>query len=597
MIKLSEKDLKNERAEFMYDYLDDGDYTARVHYKGNEQFFSSYNSADFTIFDTSINQKRSPIINLELGLNNISYRETVPFTIKVRDTTNKSIGNTYVYLIINGEEYSYSLDENGIVTGYISFTKAGTQKIYARIKESDKFYSAVTETKQVYVKKIHTTMNVSDSTTYISKNGTIYVTVTADDNAKISGKLVIQLKKGEKLKMTYNKTLTDGKATITIPASDLEVGTYTVNTEYKGTDVYESSTYISSLTIDQKLRSQLTLSTVTSDVYIGDTQTVTCTLNQNDGTIIPSKKIFLYVIHDGTTETSALTCDENGKVTTTINYTALGNYSIYAEFQGSDSLNACVSSTINVNVVKIPTVLSVTCTNPTVYEGSTLTFNVELYDVRGKLRSESETITMIRGESNTTYNVVYNSHSKHLINKAIQITGETTDHNITFSFAGNDNFEAISKTTTVTVKPKETTTMTITGFEGSAYINRAIPYSIKLSGDTTIPAGQTVRITFTLGDTTDTITKVTNSTGEISDSYIFTNIGDYVITAYFNGNYQYNSTSKATTEKITKVGTTIIVNDNFNSYALSDTIIPVTVTASDNSTVTGDVEVTLTKQD
>ncbi|MGI6564924.1 hypothetical protein [Methanosphaera sp.] len=591
------KKLTNGKAHYEWDYLADGTYTANIEYKGDTHYFPSTNKTEFIIHDIHLENKTNPTIKLNLSSKRVNYGEHINFTVKLFDSLNKKISNNPIYIVVDGKETKYSTDNYGIATGIISLTTSGKHEIYAYYKESNKFYEAISDIITVYVYNVKTSISVSDTRSFIQNNAVLHVNVTTEDNVKINGNLVIELYKGEILKMTYKKTLTNGTAVISIPSSDLEVGIYSVKTSYTGTSIYASSSCISSLTIDDKVQSQLLISTVTQNVYVTDTNTITCKLLQNTGEILPNQQIILYIKQGENLVSKILTTNDEGIATTDFNYDSEGEYQIYAEFIGTEEYNATASSKLIINVTKIPVMINLTYSDNEIYLGQSIPFKVELQDVRNKLPHTEQNLKVNCGVNNFNCILVWNSESNLFNNLKYTVTpSNISDNSIIFTYKGSDIFQSISRTIPILVKAKEATTLTLTGFDNEVFISRPINYFIKLKGANSIPAGQVVTINFTVGSDTTSITKTTNANGEINDSYIFNKVGVYTINVSYEGNERYLDTTIVANETINQVGTTTSTIPSYNVYVGTSAEIPVNVTAIDNTIPEGEVELNLNKQ-
>jgi len=271
-------------------------------------------------------------------------------------------------------EFSTVLKNNGVRlnTLTVKLTYNGNTK-----------YAGVTEDCSIVFYPPATRIETYDSLSLYRDVNTFNVPLSLIDefeNDVIDGDVVLKFNNQE-----YNATVSDGQCTfnsLTVP----EAGTYTIKLNYNGNSYYKNSQYSFTLTV-LKLDTSLNNISVPSITFT-DPFTITGFLNNlTRETIIKSKPVNLYV--DGTLVKTANT-NNKGKfsITHTISDSA-GPHTLQLKYDGDNVFNACESSTINVDVNRETSVLTLLNPKTSYFLGNNFDLNGTLLTDDGEKINES----------------------------------------------------------------------------------------------------------------------------------------------------------------------------------------------------------------
>ena len=232
----------------------------------------------------------------------------------------------------------------------------GTYYINATYAGDEKYIGSVSETVELDVTKVPTALTVNTTAVIIvGTDALINVTL----NETINTTVVVRINGTE-----YNVAIVNGIGNLTV--AHLTEGTYYINATYAGDDKYvgsESNTVELNVT---KVPTALTVNT-TAVIIVGTDAVFNITLNETINTTVVLRI-------NGTEYVVGLV---NGVGNLTVAHLKEGTYYINATYAGDDKYIASTSETVELNVTKVPTALTVN-TTAVIIVGTDAVFNITL---------------------------------------------------------------------------------------------------------------------------------------------------------------------------------------------------------------------------
>jgi uncharacterized protein YfaP (DUF2135 family) len=202
----------NSLGQITVPTLSRGSYSVSVSFSGDEEYYSSKNTAKVTVKPAIIGNKDYSVF----------YGSTVKYTVRIMGSDGKFVGAGKVVTIkVNGQTYKVSTDANGYATKSLKF-KSGSYTItseYNGDKISNKITFKPTLTAKNIVKK--KSKKIKFSAKLVDKNGKVL------KKKKVTFKI-----KGKKYTAKTNKK---GVATVTI--QNLKVGKFKITSSYGGCSI------------------------------------------------------------------------------------------------------------------------------------------------------------------------------------------------------------------------------------------------------------------------------------------------------------------------------------------------------------------------
>ncbi|MDO5826477.1 MAG: Ig-like domain-containing protein, partial [Methanosphaera sp.] len=269
------------------------------------------------------------------------------------------------------------------------------------------------------------------------------------------------------------------------------------------------------------------------------------------------------------TKTNATT-NEMGQFNTTITLQEMGEYQVNVTFYENSGYKESNNNTAKVTASKTDTNITLKVSNSTPVNDTVITITVNLTDNTGELLDNQE-VDITIGEETFTINTTNGIASRqYTVNK----TGTQT---ITATYIGNNMYNANSTKTDINVI-KLDTKLTLMVSNNTPVNNTSITITATLTdaADNKL-AGQ--NITLNINGKNQTIT--TNKNGETTKTYTPTNTGKQTITASYNGDSQYNNSTKQSTQiNVIKIDTKLTLNVS-NNTPINSTTINITATLTD----------------
>ena len=298
-----EKIVSNSSASWLISPLENGQYTIRANYSGDNNYYASS-----TTFTLNVSQKRS-ILTVEA--NDASYMDNVIFKITLMSNDGGISG--IVNIQLSGKSYRVNVrNGNGLLN--IGKLSAGDYTFSAYYEGSENYSSSSTEsafTVSDYL--LESILTCNDVVRYYDSGAKFVITLTNSKNKAISGEMVYVTVKGVETGYVTDK---DGKIYLDIGNS---VGKYDVLAEFRGSDSYYPSNATGSVEI---------LSTIESadviKLYGSGTQYFAVFKDLN-GKALMNTKVYFKILG----KTNNYTTLPNGVVRLNINLN-IGVYSIMA---------------------------------------------------------------------------------------------------------------------------------------------------------------------------------------------------------------------------------------------------------------------------
>ncbi|MDO5826489.1 MAG: Ig-like domain repeat protein, partial [Methanosphaera sp.] len=269
------------------------------------------------------------------------------------------------------------------------------------------------------------------------------------------------------------------------------------------------------------------------------------------------------------TKTNATT-NENGQFNTTMTLQMMGNHQITAIFYGNEVYNQSTNNTALVTASKTDTHIILKVSNNTPVNDTVITITVNLTDNTGEPLDNQEVNITIGTERFTMTTTNGIASKQYRVNKL----GTQT---ITASYDGNNMYNANSTTTQINVI-KLDTKLTLNVSDNTPVNNTPITITATLT-DTRDNKLEGKNITLNINGKNQTIT--TNNNGTATQTYTPTNTGKQTITAAYNGDSQYNNSTKQSTQiNVIKLDTKLTLKVS-NNTPINSTTINITATLTD----------------
>lgn len=419
-----------------------------------------------------------------------------------------------------------------------------------------------------------TTVTATPSSVIINVPITLSVSVSSAIAGSINGPITFKV--GSTTIGTA--TLSNGSATltnvVTSAANGFSVGNDTITASYGGDPLnYAASSGTTTLVVQPLPATTTALTFSPNSLTAGGTTTLTATVTST-ATGAPSGTVTFVSQYSSTMPYTLGTANvSGGTATLSVQVSSArglfpGTDGIMASYSG-DTNFAPSSGTSTLTVVAIPTTISVTVAPTSATQNSSVTFAVTLSAASGvpngyvSLKTSTGTYFDERyvNGSGTTY------MPESLSSQYGFVVGSNT---VTASFTQNGDYASSSATTTVTVTPQPATTTTIT----------ATPSTVAIGGTTTLTA--TVTSTAS-GTPTGTVTfadggyinyaTLSNGTASVANVLVdgphgFT-AGSTVVTASYNGDSNFASSSGRTSITVTGIPSTTTVTASPSSVPMN----------------------------
>ena len=538
--------LTNGKATVNIHKLNDGSHNITVTYFGDGKYESisktsviivnntaggnstgGDNSTNSTGDNTTV-VKENPV--LVVSAEDVSVGESVVVNVRTSVETGKisvNVNNVDYELVISNGKSSVSIQDLAV----------GNYTVIARFAGDDKFNEASNSTA---FRVLKVSVPVTNETISIPEGNSTEYSISLPTDA--TGTLTVTVD-GK----NYTQTLTDGKATVNIPK--LNDGSHNITVTYSGDAKYESIIKSLVVTVVNSTVANVTgdnSTNTTGDNGTIDNSTNTTVVKEDPVLVVSAEDIYVgesVVVNVRTSvETGKISVNVNnvdyefvignGKSSVSIPDLAVGIYDVIARFAGDDKFNEATNTT-KFKVLKV----NIPLTNETISipEGNSTEYSISLpEDATGTLTvtvdGKNYTQTLTKGKA--TVNIPELSEGS---------------HNITVTYSGDGKYEAISKSSVVSVNASV--------IDNSTDVKDNV--SIKVSADD-ITVGDDALIKITSSQNSIKITVTVNDKDyEITGSGTLTipdlAVGKYNVVAKFVGDDKFNSAVNSTEFNVLKV--------------------------------------------
>ncbi len=286
----------------------------------------------------------------------------------------------------------------------------------------------------------------------IPQNFTITVNATdvkIGENSKIKGKLYYTKKDGSKavfsdkeielyINGTYiTKTTTNKNGEYTFNYPTESIGNQTVQVKFNGGLYLPKVTNTTTFNVE-KLKT--TISLTTKNIPIGYKTNITGKVIDNLNNPVKNAKLKVFVDNKEYT----VTTDNQGTFKFEYYPTYIGEHHILTEYDGNYSHEKNYT-TLNFNVTKIKTKITITATNT--YSNEETSIKGKLTDIKNKAIANAK-VTIYDGKNIIT-TVTTDKNGEYTLKYKTTKTGKI---NLTSEYDGNDNYTSTKNTTSITVK-------------------------------------------------------------------------------------------------------------------------------------------------
>ena len=414
-------------ARFNITGLSEGNYTAYITYRGDDNFNASAMQTNLTITKLTTTITISTNSTIVIG-------HPVVFTI----TTSANLTEV-VYVEVNGTNHTTFIKEGkGTFTVYGLGAGNYTAKVYF---PGNTQYNAVDNSTEFNVTgKSPVSIAVSVNNITLGENAMVFVTVNAT-----SGSVTLTIAGRPQTKAV------DANGKVNFTVTDLIARDYFVTATYLGTDDYLSNVTNTTFTVFKK-KSELSINV--TNIFVGDNETIkiNVTKGATGVVLIDIAGVQVYAILNNATSIAIALFDNLG----------IGTYNVTATYMGDNNYNGS-SNNASFNVTKLKTSIIITGSNITV--GQVETFNITTS------ANITEVITIeIDGVNYTTF--IQNGKGTYTYYGLKEGT-----HTVYVYFAGNSKYDAEQNSTVVEVTGQKPSAVTVNvtsitvGENATIYVN------------------------------------------------------------------------------------------------------------------------------
>ncbi|AWX32049.1 S-layer family protein [Methanosphaera sp. BMS] len=514
-------------------------------------------------------EKINTTLNISKSDEMVYVNKTFNITVELLDVDKNGVKDANITLTIKNTTdtlltYNNLTGENGKLIYPVTVNSNDTITVEAKYANESTVYKDASATLEfdVEYEQLNTTIEATINNTQPYVNDTINITYTLKDQLgyTLPGQKILVTIKDQTNTITTN---TDGIASIEYTPTNNQ--TTTITATYKANKPYQENSTTIQITAN-KIDTQLTL-TVSNNTPINSTPiNITATLKDKNNKTLNNTPITITIGE----ETFTLNTNEKGTVTQTYTPKKVETQTITATYPGNDMYNTNTTTT-QINVYKIDTKLTLTVSNSTPVNSTSITITATLTDATGnKLANQNITVTV----ADKTFNIKTNSNGVATQNYTPTTLGKQT---ITATYNGDSQHNN---------SPEQTTTINI--------IKIDTKLSVKVSNTTPInntPINITVTLTDTNGNklanqnitikvSDKTLNVKTNSNGVATQTYTPTKVEKQTITVTYNGTSQYINSTATTTITVKNINTKLLVKVS-NSTPVNNTNITITATLTD----------------
>jgi hypothetical protein len=381
-------------------------------------------------------------------------------------------------------------------------------------------------------------------------SGTPTGTVTFEDGSTILG----------------TGTLSSGNASFT--TSSLSLGSHTITAIYNGDSNFTTSSGSAIETVNQGGATTTMVSASPASSVFGQSVSFTATVTPN-GAGTPTGTV---TFKEGSTVLGTATLS-SGTASITTSALSLGSDTITATYSGDANFTGSSGGTSE-TVNQDGTSTSVTATPTSSVFGQSVTFTASVSPNAPGAGKPTGTVTFKAG-STILGTATLSSGSASITTSALAVGSDS----ITATYSGDTNFAGSFGSTTETVKQDASTT-SVTASRSSSNSGQAVTFTATVSASS--PGSGTPTGTVTFKDGSTILGTGTLSSGSASFTTSSLSAGSHTITAIYNGDGNFTTSSGSATENVNQGGaTTTMVSANPASSVYGESVsFTATVTAN-----------------
>ncbi|GFE19755.1 Ig-like domain repeat protein [Streptomyces nigrescens] len=351
-------------------------------------------------------------------------------------------------------------------------------------------------------------------------------------------------------------TVTAGVATATHTWAGTSGSPYTVTADYSGDTDFASSTGTDSQTVGQT-SSSMTLFTSPDPSVAGQQVTFTARVTAvPPGAGTPTGTV-TFDFGDGTVPVTAPVSSDAATVTHAYASTAGSPYTVTATYSGdADFAPATITGDHTVAVSAATTSTTVSSSPDPSVTGQPVTFTATVAPTPPGAGVPTGTVSFTFGDGTAALTAPVTGGVATVTHAYTTATG--SPHTVTANYSGDANFSSSSGTDSQTVDPASTLT-TVTATPGPSVVGQPVTFTATVTPvepGAGVPAGA---VTFDFGDgTPPTLTSVSDGVARITHTYTSAG-GPYTVTAQYEGDDSFTSSSGSDTQTVGRAATTTAV--------------------------------------
>ena len=531
-----------------------------VNYPGNNKYSSSSNQTSFNVRKINTN------LSIDI-IDDTTIESDITISGVLTDEFGNTLSNTSIVIIINGQEYTTTTDNDGKYN-YIYTTSTLDENIVNVNYLGNNKYSPSSNQTSFNVRKINTNLSIDtiDDTT-VGRDITVSGVLTDEFGNILANTNITIIVNGNIFKAT-----TDVNGVYNYGYTIDVTGLHRVDVIYSGNTTHFPSNNNTSFNV-RKIDTNLSINTI-NDTTISSNVEVSGTLTDEYENILPNTTITININGQEYTTTT----DNNGKYNYTYMVNTLDQNTVIVNYPGDDKYNSATTFT-TFNVRKINTKLFINTINDTIV-GQDI-------NVGGVLKDEFEnilvnttveiTITNPKGTKNT-YTTTTNEEGMYSVTYAGNIDGT---YKVEVNYIGNNTYNSSSNETSFNTR-KINTKLIIDSIE-----NTTIDTNIFITGKLVDEFGNIVPNTFiNITVNNNMIELYVDANGTFTCIYKTSILGENNITLQYNGNDTYNPSSNEASFNVRKLKSTIVV-DSIVGYIGENITLTARITDENGKLVNG----------
>ena len=506
-----------------------------VAYIGDNKYATSLNKTEYYVDK----------IYTKISVNNIDQvpvGSTVTINGTLKDEFGHVLPNTPIEIDINGKTIQFVTDENGNYAYNYTISEMKKASVSVSYLGNSTYYSSDAQT-AITVRKIKTTITLDPvSDIPYGKNITISGILKDEFGKPLSNVNISVLINGE-VKSSNVTTDNNGKYSMNVTKSN--VGIKNIIVSYDGNLTHHASSNSSSLNVTT-INTTITVNT-THSVKIGSSIIINGVLKDVYGNILPNTEVIIVV---NGKEYTIMTNNEGYYEMPYTTY-IIGSRLVLVKYLGNSTYNPTSNQTnFYVNPINTAITVSTNLTNGSVKFGQSILINGTVYDEFGNILPNTEVSIIIDEETYTTTSDVNGKYQFIRKSQSIGIKKVIVQYN------GNSTHNPSANTTSFNVN-KINTKLTVTS-------NNTIEIGKNTSIEGTLKDEfghvlSNFNITLNIGGKLVNVT--TNEFGYYKTTFIPTQEETISIIGFYGGNALYNQVENKTIINVTKINTTITLNN------------------------------------